>query len=173
MTRHYFREPLVELMANDPEINLVGVVFVGSPQVNDEKTFVSKRLGAMADTMLLEGCIVTTEGFGNNHVDFASHIEEMGKRGIKVVGVSYCAYQGQLVVGNQYMDAMVELNKDAGGFESERLGENTLTAVEARRALLMLKNKLAGVPIAGPENKWSPQIVEANIKIADSAVKTA
>jgi D-proline reductase (dithiol) PrdA len=169
MTRHYFREPIVELMANDEEICLVGVLFVGSPQVNDEKTFVSRRLGALADTMDLCGAIVTTEGFGNNHIDFASHIEELGKRGIKTVGVTYAAYQGQLVVGNKYMDAMVELNKDAGGFESERLGENTLTLDEAKRALFMLKNKLAGVPIATSENKWNQEVINSNNKAAAAA----
>lgn len=165
MTRHYFREPIVELMAADEEIDLVGVAFVGSPQVNDEKNFVSKRLGAMADTMNIEGAIVTTEGFGNNHIDFASHIEQFGVRGVKTVGVTYAAYQGQLVVGNKYMDAMVELNKDAGGFESEKLGENTLTPNEARRALQMLKNKLAGVDIATPANKWSQEVVDANKRL--------
>ena len=67
------------------------------------------------------------------------------------------------------MDAMVELNKDAGDFESGRLGENTLTAPEAKRALLMLKNKLAGVPISGPENKWSQHVIDANEKIAKTA----
>ena len=45
MTRHYFREPLVEALAEDEELNLIGVIFVGSPQVNDEKSFVSERLG--------------------------------------------------------------------------------------------------------------------------------
>jgi D-proline reductase (dithiol) PrdA len=118
--------------------------------------------------MDLAGAIVTTEGFGNNHIDFASHIEELGKRGIKTVGVTYAAYQGQLVVGNQYMDAMVELNKDAGGFESERLGENTLTGAEAKRALLMLKNKLAGVPVAAPENKWSQEVINSNNKTVEA-----
>ena len=171
MTRHYFRDPLVNLMAEDPEINLVGVAFVGSPQVNDEKTYVSKRLGALADSMDIVGAIVMTEGFGNNHVDFASHIEELGKRGIKTVGMSYAAYQGQLVVGNEYMDAMVEMNKDASGIESERLGENTLTLPDAKRALSMLKNKLAGVPIEGPDNKWSQAIVDANQKAVDAVMR--
>lgn len=165
MTRHYFREPIVELMAADEEINLVGVVFVGSPQVNDEKTFVSKRLGAMAATMNIEGAIVTTEGFGNNHIDFTSHIEQLGMRGIKTVGVTYAAYQGQLIVGNKYTDAIVELNKDAGGFESEKLAENTLTLDDAKRALQMLKNKLASVPIAPPASKWSQEVVDANKKL--------
>ena len=47
MTRHYIREPLVEGLADDPELDLIGVVFVGSPQVNDEKMWVSERLGTM------------------------------------------------------------------------------------------------------------------------------
>jgi D-proline reductase (dithiol) PrdA len=170
MTRHYFREPIVNLMADDPEINLVGVMFVGSPQVNDEKSYVSKRLGVTADTMNIEGAIVMTEGFGNNHIDFASHIEELGKRGIKTVGMSFSAYQGQLVVGNQYMDALVEMNKDPGGVESEKLGDNTLTLAEAKRALSMLKNKLAGVPIEAPDNKWNQSLIDANKKAVDAVV---
>lgn len=168
VTRHYFREPVLEGMAADPELDLVGVAFIGSPQVNDEKAFVSKRLGALADTMAIEGAIVTTEGFGNNHIDFAQNIQEVGRRGIKVVGMTYAAYQGQLVVGNKYMDAMVEVNKDEGGFESELLGENTITADDARRAVLMLKNKLADVPIEPADKKWNQDVVDANQKIADA-----
>ena len=37
MTRHYIREPLVEGLAEDDELDLIGVVCIGSPQVNDEK----------------------------------------------------------------------------------------------------------------------------------------
>lgn len=164
-TRHYFREPVLEALASDEELDLVGVVFIGSPQVNDEKAFVSKRLGILASTMNIDGAIVTTEGFGNNHIDFSYNIEEIGKRGINVVGMTYAAYQGQLVVGNKYMDAMVEVNKDKGGFESEILGENTITANDAKRAVLMLKNKIAGVKIAPAENKWSQEVIDANQKI--------
>ena len=166
-TRHYFREPVLEALAVDGELDLAGVVFIGSPQVNDEKAFVSKRLGALAETMKLDGAIVTTEGFGNNHIDFSYNIEEIGKRGIKVVGMTYAAYQGQLVVGNKYMDAMIEVNKDKGGFESEILGENTITAEDARRAIQMLKNKLAGVPVGPADRKWNQQIVADNQKIVD------
>lgn len=166
-TRHYFREPVLEALAADEELDLVGVVFIGSPQVNDEKTFVSERLGAMVDTMDVDGAIVTTEGFGNNHIDFSQNIEQIGKRGVKVVGMTYAAYQGQLVVGNRYMDAMVELNKDKGGFESELLGENTITADDAKRAVAMLKNKLAGVPIAPADHQWNQEVIHANQKIVD------
>lgn len=170
-TRHYFREPVLEALAADEELDIVGVAFIGSPQVNDEKAFVSKRLGAMTDTMKLDGAIVTTEGFGNNHIDFSYNIEEIGKRGINVVGVTYAAYQGQLVVGNKYMDAMIEVNKDEGGFESELLGENTITMDDAKRAVLMLKNKIAGVEIEPADRKWSQEVIDENQKIADGVMK--
>lgn len=168
-TRHYFREPLVNLMANDTEINLVGVVFVGSPQVNDEKSYVSGRVGSIVEALGVEGAIVTTEGFGNNHIDFAGHIEQIGKRGVSVVGVTYSAYQGALVVGNKYMDAMIDLNKNAEGFESEILGDNTLCPQDAQRALAMLKTKMAGIAIKAPGRKWDQSIIVANQKKVEDA----
>ncbi|SHM57397.1 D-proline reductase (dithiol) PrdA [Caldanaerovirga acetigignens] len=170
-TRHYFREPLVNLVAEDEEVNLVGVIFVGSPQVNDEKFYVSERLGALIEAMGVDGAIVTTEGFGNNHIDFASHIEQIGKRGIPVVGVTYAAYQGQLIVGNKYMDAMVELNKDPNGMESEILGDNTLTREDAERALAMLKAKMAGVEIKPAPKKWDQSVIEKNQELIMNAKK--
>ena len=105
----------------DEEIDLVGVILVGSPQANSDKFYVSRRLGQTVESMGVDGAIVTTEGFGNNHVDFASHIEQIGKRGIKVVGASYCAVQGALVVGNKYMGAMCDNNKSKLGIENEVL----------------------------------------------------
>lgn len=165
MTRHYFREPLVIELAKDEEIDLVGVAFIGSPQVNDEKMYVSERLGALVETMALDGAIVTTEGFGNNHIDFASNIAAIGSRGICVVGVTYSAYQGQLVVGNQYMDAMIELNKDENGFENEVLGCSSITDADAKRAVLMLKTKMAGIPIEAPNRKWTQEVIDTNQKL--------
>jgi len=170
MTRHYFREPLVEGLAEDDELDLVGVIFVGSPQVNDEKNYVSERLGTLVETLDVEGVIVTTEGFGNNHIDFASHIEQIGMRGIPVVGVSFCAYQGQLVVGNKYMDAMIEINKDAKGFENEIAGCSSITKLDADRAILMLKTRMAGIPIETAERKWNPDVIEKNQKIVNGVL---
>lgn len=167
MTRHYFREPLVEGLAEDQELDLIGVIFVGSPQVNDEKMYVSQRLGTLVETLDVQGAIVTTEGFGNNHIDFASHIEQVGMRGIPVVGVSFCAYQGQLVVGNPYMDAMIELNKDGAGFENEIAGCSSLTPDDARRAILMLKTKMAGIPLLPSAPAWDPAVIKRNQQIAD------
>lgn len=165
ITRHFFREPLVEALATDEELDLTGVVFIGSPQVNDEKSYVSSRLGALIEAMEVEGAIVTTEGFGNNHIDFSENIEAIGSRGVPVVGVTFAAYQGQLVVGNKYMDAMIELNKDPEGFENEILADNTIVPADAARAVLMLKTKMAGIPIEPPERKWDEAVIEENQKL--------
>ena len=165
ITRHFFREPLVMRLQKDEELDLAGVVFIGSPQVNDEKTYVSERLGALVEALNVEGAIVTTEGFGNNHIDFSENIAAIGSRGIPVVGVTYAAYQGQLVIGNQYMDAMIELNKDPEGFENEILCDNTLCPEDAARAVLMLKTKMAGIPIGAPNRKWTQSVIGENQKL--------
>ena len=165
MTRHYIREPLVEGLAADTELDLIGVIFVGSPQVNDEKMWVSERLGSLLESLDIDGCIITTEGFGNNHIDFIQHIGQAGKRGIPVVGVSFCAYQGQLVVGNKYADAMVEENMDAGGFENNVCGCSCVTKEVAARAIAMLKNKMAGVPIKAAPKKWNNDVINANNRL--------
>lgn len=165
MTRHYIREPLVEGLAADDELDLVGVVCIGSPQVNDEKLWVSERLGSLLEAMDLDGCIITTEGFGNNHIDFIQHIGQAGKRNIPVVGVSFCAYQGQLVVGNEYATAMVEENMDKGGFENDIAGCSCVTPEVAARAIQMLKNRMAGVEIKPAEKKWNNDVINNNNKI--------
>ena len=165
MTRHYIREPLVEGLAADDELDLIGVICVGSPQVNDEKLWVSERLGSLMESMNLDGVIITTEGFGNNHIDFIQHIGQAGKRGIPEVGVSFCAYQGQLVVGNEYADAMVEENMDKGGFENDIAGTSCVTPEVAARAIQMLKNKMAGVPIKPAEKKWNNDVINNNNKL--------
>lgn len=165
MSRHYFREPLVLEALADDEIDVVGVLLVGSPQANTEKFYVSKRLGMTVEAINPDGVIITTEGFGNNHIDFGSHHEQVGMRGIPVVGMSFCAVQGALVTGNEYMVAMVDNNKSRQGIENEILENNTLCQEDAIRALAMLKNQMAGEEIKAPERKWNPNVKLNNIDL--------
>ena len=166
-SRHYWREPLVLECLNDEEIDLCGVVFVGSPQINSEKFYVSKRVGMTVEAMDADGAFVTTEGFGNNHIDFASHIEQIGMRGISVVGMSFCAVQGALVVGNKYMTHMVDNNKSEAGIENEVLSCNTLCKEDAVRALAMLKSAMAGEAVKSAEKKWNPNVKASNIEAVE------
>ena len=169
MSRHYWREPLVLEALHDEEVDLCGVVFVGSPQINAEKFYVSKRVGQTVEMMDADGAFVTTEGFGNNHIDFASHIEQIGMRGIPVVGMSYCAVQGALVVGNKHMAYMVDNNKSESGIENEVLGCNTLCEEDAIRALAMLKTAMGGEEVKAAEKKWNPNVKSTNVELIEAA----
>jgi len=165
MSRHYWREPLVLEALHDEEVDLCGVIFVGSPQINAEKFYVSKRVGMMAEMLDVDGAFVTTEGFGNNHIDFASHHEQIGMRGIPVVGMSFCAVQGALVVGNKYMVSMVDNNKSESGVENEVLACNTLCHEDAIRALAMLKSQMGGEDVKAAEKKWNPNVKSTNVEL--------
>ena len=169
MSRHYWREPLVLEALHDPEVDLCGGVFVGSPQINAEKFYVSRRVGHTVEMMDADGAFVTTEGFGNNHIDFASHIEQIGMRGVPTVGMSYCAVQGALVVGNKHMQYMVDNNKSESGIENEVLGCNTLCQEDAIRALAMLKTAMAGEEVKAAEKKWNPNVKSTNVELIEEA----
>lgn len=171
-SRHYWREPLVIEAMNDPEIDLCGVIFIGSPQINSEKFYVSERLGMIVEAMDVDGAIVTTEGFGNNHIDFASHIEQIGMREIPCVGMSFCAVQGALVVGNKFMKYMVDNNKSEAGIENEVLACNTLCKEDAIRALIMLKSAINEEEVKVAERKWNPNVKENNLELIESTIKS-
>ncbi|WP_353095364.1 D-proline reductase (dithiol) proprotein PrdA [Tissierella praeacuta] len=171
-SRHYWREPLVMEALKDEELDLCAVILVGSPQINSEKFYVSERVGMTVEAMDVDGAFVTTEGFGNNHIDFASHIEQIGMRGIPVVGSSFCAVQGALVVGNKYMTHMIDHNKSEAGIENEVLSCNTLTKEDAIRAVAMLKAAIANEQVAQPERKWNPNVKENNLELIEKAVGT-
>lgn len=169
MSRHYWREPLVLEALHDEELDLCGVLFVGSPQINAEKFYVSKRVGQTVEALDVDGAFITTEGFGNNHIDFASHHEQIGKRGIPVVGLSFCAVQGALVVGNPYMTNMVDNNKSESGIENEVLACNTLCKEEAVRAIAMLKAAMSGEEVKPAEKKWNSNVKANNIELIQKA----
>ena len=169
MSRHYWREPLVLEALHDEELDLCGVLFVGSPQINAEKFYVSKRVGQTVEALDVDGAFITTEGFGNNHIDFASHHEQIGKRGIPVVGLSFCAVQGALVVGNPYITNMVDNNKSESGIENEVLACNTLCKEEAVRAIAMLKAAMSGEEVKPAEKKWNPNVKANNIELIQKA----
>lgn len=171
-SRHYFREPLVLEAMMDEELDLCGVIFVGSPQVNSEKFYVSNRLGMTVEAMDVDGAIITTEGFGNNHIDFASHHEQLGSRGVAVVGVSFSAVQGALVVGNEYMKYMIDNNKSKQGIENEILANNTLSPEDAIRAVAMLKTVMAGEEVKVAERKWNANVKLNNVEMIEKAYGT-
>lgn len=139
---HHFRDPLLDIVSNDTDIDLMGIIVVGTPQDNKEKYFVGQRTAAWLEAMRADGVIISTDGWGNSHVDYANTIEEIGKRGIPVVGLSFVGTQAKFVVTNKYMDTIVDFNKSTKGIETEVVGENTVAEIDARKALAFLKLKM-------------------------------
>ncbi len=141
-TLHHFRDPLVEIVDNDGDVDLLGIIVAGTPQENEDKVFVAERAAAWVEAMRAEGVIVSIDGWGNSNIDFATVIEEIGKRGTPVVGMSFVGTQAQFVVTNQYMDTIVDFNKSVEGIETEVVGENNVVELDAKKALAFLKLKM-------------------------------
>lgn len=139
---HHFRDPLLDIVGNDTDVDLLGIVVVGTPQGNEEKYFVGKRTAAWLEAMRADGVIVSCDGWGNSHVDYANTMEEIGKRGIPSVGVTFNGTQAKFVVTNKYMDTIVDINKSEKGIETEVVGENNVNELDAKKALAFLKLKM-------------------------------
>ena len=144
-TLHHFRDPLVDELCDDTDIDFAGVIVAGIPQDNVNKYFTGDRIGAWAEAMRVKGAIVSEDSWGNRNVDFAHAIEEIGKRDIAVVGISFVGVQGAFVVTNQYMNNIVDINKSAEGVETNVVGENNLVRSDAKKAKAILKLKMRSV----------------------------
>lgn len=141
-TLHHFRDPLLDVVSKDDDVDLLGIIVVGTPQANEDKIFVGQRTAAWVEAMRADGVIISLDGWGNSHVDFANTIEEIGKRNIPIVGMSFIGTQAQFVVTNKYMDTIVDFNKSDEGIETEVVGENNATEIDSKKALAFLKLKM-------------------------------
>ena len=144
-TLHHFRDPLVEELCDDTDLDFVGIMIAGIPQDNVNKLFTGSRVGAWVEALRVKGAIVSEDSWGNSNVDFAQAIEEIGKRDIAVVGVSFVGTQGAFVVTNQYMNTIVDFNKSEEGIETNVVGENNIVAQDAKKAKALLKLKMRAV----------------------------
>lgn len=141
---HHFRDPLLDVFQTDTDIDFVGFIVSGTPQSNDEKDYVAARTAAWLEAMRVDGVLVSIDGWGNSHVDFAQTFEEIGRRGIPVVGLSFIGTQAKFVVENEYMHTIVDFNKSEAGVETTVVGENTVDLLDARKALAFLKLTMRG-----------------------------
>lgn len=141
-TLHHFRDPLLDVLDRDEEMDIVGVVIAGIPDKNKKKKFIARRTANCLEAMRLDGAVVSIDSWGNSHIDFAQTIEEIGKRGIPVVGMTFVGTQADFVVTNDYMDTIIDFNKSEAGVETEVVGENNPTKIDARKVLASLKLKI-------------------------------
>ncbi|MGL5054702.1 MAG: glycine/sarcosine/betaine reductase component B subunit [Fusobacteriaceae bacterium] len=141
-TLHHFKDPILKILSEDRDIDLLGVVVVGTPQSNQEKYFVGKRAATLLKEIGTEGVLFSLDGWGNSHVDYENTMREIGVREIPVVGISFVGTQAQFVVKNNYMDTIVDINKSELGIETEVVGENSLSELDAKKAIAFLKLKM-------------------------------
>lgn len=88
---HHFRDPLLEVVSADPEIDLMGVIIVGTPDADEEKHLVGTRAAVWAECMRADGAIVSSDGWGNSDVDYTNTVYQLGIRGIPVTGLNFSA----------------------------------------------------------------------------------
>ena len=139
---HHFRDPLLDVVSKDTDVDLMGVVLVGSPDGNEEKMLVGTRAAVWAECMRADGVILSCDGWVNSHVDYTNTIEQIGTRGIPVTGITFNGTVAQFVVTNDYLDAIVDINKSATGEETNVVGENNMTELDCKKALALLKLKM-------------------------------
>ena len=139
---HHFRDPLLDVVSNDTDVDLMGVMLVGSPDGNEDKMLVGTRAAVLAECMRADGVIVSCDGWGNSHVDYTNTMEQIGIRGIPAAGITFNGTVAQFVVVNDYLDAIVDINKNPEGVESNIVGENNMTERDCKIALYKLKAKM-------------------------------
>ncbi len=141
-TLHHFQDPLLKIVSGDTDVELLGVLLVGTPQSTKEKHFVGERAAVMLKQMQVDGVIFSLDGWGNSHVDYENTCKELGLRDVCFVGLSFVGVQAQFVVSNKYMDTIVDINKSQEGIETEVVGENSLSDLDAKKAVALLKLKM-------------------------------
>ena len=123
-TLHHFRDPLLEVVAADTDLDLMGIIIVGTPDDNKDKMLVGTRTAVWAEAMRADGVILSSDGWGNSDVDYTNTCEQLGIRGIPVTGLNFSGTVAQFVVVNDYLDGIVDINKSEDGTETNVVGEN-------------------------------------------------
>ena len=138
---HHFRDPLLDVLDTDPEIDFQGVIVVGTPQDNRLKHLVGQRTAVWLEAMRCDGAIISADGWGNSDVDYANTMYEIGERDISIVGLKFMG-QHKFVVENEYTKYVLDFNKSEAGNETEIVCQNNIDTLDAKKALSLLKLKM-------------------------------
>ena len=76
-TLHNFRDPLLDVVSADEDLDLMGILIVGTPQDQQDKVLVGTRAAVWAEGMRADGVIISADGWGNSDVDYANTIEQL------------------------------------------------------------------------------------------------
>ena len=141
-TLHHFRDPLLDVVSKDTDLDLMGILLVGTPDDNKDKMLVGTRSAVWAEAMRADGVIISSDGWGNSDVDCTNTCEQLGIRGIPGTGLNFSGTVAQFVVTNDYLDGIVDINKSADGTETNVVGENNVVELDCLKAKALLKLKM-------------------------------
>ena len=133
---------MLEVVAEDTDIDLMGILLVGTPDGNKEKMLVGTRAAVWAEAMRADGVIISSDGWGNSDVDYTNTCEQIGIRGIPVTGLNFSGTVAKFVVENDYLDGIVDINKSVDGTETNVVGENNMVRLDCLKAKALLKLKM-------------------------------
>ena len=139
---HHFRDPLLDVVSADEDLDLMGIIIVGTPDGNEDKLLVGRRTAVWAEAMRADGAIISSDGWGNSDVDYAITVEELETRGIPVAGLKFSGESGKFVVENEHLGQILDINKSMEGIETCVVGENNVTELDARKVTALLKLKM-------------------------------
>lgn len=142
-TMHHYRCPIVNVVSSYDGLEFVGVIAKGVSDKQADKERTSVETGKMAKELGLDAAIVALDGWGNHHIDFTNVIGELEKNGVATAGLSFIGQQATFVATNEYVDLVLDYNKTKSGFETQVLGENSLMEIDAMKALVELRKKMA------------------------------
>ena len=66
-------------------------------------------------------------------------MEQVGDRGISIIGIKFIGKQAKFVVENKYTNQVLDMNKSVAGIETEIVGENAVDRIDAIKALAAIK----------------------------------
>ena len=137
-----FHDPLLKIMSEDQDLNLMGIIIQGTPQSEAEKVFCATRSAIVARAMNVDGAVVSIDGWGNSNIDFVSLLDALNDRGIPTSGLSFVGTAGKFVVESPNLKGVIDINKSKDGVETCVLGENSMDELDARKAVAVLKLKM-------------------------------
>ncbi len=138
-TLHHFRDPLAALLGSDDEFELSGVIVAGISADYAGKSFTAARIGAWISAMNLDGAVVSMDSWGNSHIDFSLLLEQLHRLRMPAVGLCFKEEHSDYILTSRFKGAVIDTSKADSKRETEMVGENTVTPMDARKALAMLK----------------------------------
>ena len=146
-TLHYYRDPMLEVCSEDSDVNVMGVIIYGSADENKFKLETAARVGATAWGMRADGALLSCNGEGNNHVDYAQCIAELEKCGVTTVAMSMVPKE-YFVTQNEYMTNNIVCYYKATdhvgqiGDETTYMCENNYDSIDVKKSLALLKLRM-------------------------------